>query len=266
MLELLNNSDHVSDDLIDIITDNNQSESARNLACKNLYERHDEWVVRQLHKRINSADDVRDLAQDVWDRVLRPETLSKYYTEKNGKFRSYLRKPIFWVIQEHFKKIPVITNESGEKRSVYFVEITDQLDQNSLDSHILEEAMENIIKPNLRFLGVSTRFVYVADEYNALFQDIPELSEVAMINGLSEREAKKLLVSADGRMLIDCSNDEKSVYIPLRYLSLVDPVKVKERGRGAYLAALLGYANSYYRKRLLVARQHLLALVRESLY
>jgi len=95
-----------SDRLIDIIIDTSLSAEKRSQASRDLYDRHSQWVIQQIGKRIFNAEDVQDIAQNVWIMILQPEKLGNDYTQRNGKFRAYLRAPIRWAILKHIDKLP----------------------------------------------------------------------------------------------------------------------------------------------------------------
>ena len=110
-----------SDRLIDIIVDSNQTSVDRTQASMDLYHRHSHWVIQKIGERIFNVEDVQDIAQNVWMSVLQPEKLSKQYTEKDGKFRSYLRAPIRWSILKHIDQLPFQRDEAGNKVAIQMI-------------------------------------------------------------------------------------------------------------------------------------------------
>jgi len=216
--------DTVSDDLIDIITDHNQSALDRNKATRELFYLHDSWVRQQIHRYFHNHDDVLDIGQRVWMEVLRPGRLENIYKFRIGKFRSYLRNPINWAISKHIAKLPYRTR-TGEKEIISphsFVEFNDEDVNRSVDEWYFNEAIEQVIKPNLRFIEVKHRNVYVANEYKSMFETEANINDVAHINALSIPDAEALLKSADGQRVDECTDHEVSVYLPCRYLTLID--------------------------------------------
>jgi len=261
----------VSDELIDVIVDPKRSSIERKGAAKQLYERHSEWIKREISRSIYNEDDVIDIAQEVWMTVLQPETLAKKYVERNGKFRALLRQPIRWAILDHINKLPFTIDDDGNKvRSIYKVEMDadihslDLTTNGNLSSWLLDEVIENIIKPNLKKIVLRSRNAFVTTEYETIFKYDPELEEVAYINGLEVSAAEELADAANGKLPKDCSDAELSVYMPLEYRTLVDPEELSGAS-GRYIANLFGVSEAALRKRLHTARKQLIELVREQI-
>ena len=259
-----NELDTESDELIGIMADNNRTSVERTRASQQLYHRHAAWVVQQVGKKIYNPDDVQDIAQTVWMMVLQPEKLDRDYKNRNGKFRAYLRAPVRWAILKHIDKLPFTINDAGEKAPVLYTDINETMLEESLDSNMLEGVIENIIKPNLKSIELKSRNVYVVNEYEVIFETDPSLTEVAAINGIEESEATRLLKNAGGKVPDACSDEEVSVYLPVKYKSLIDPVELNASS-GRYLAGLIGISESAFRKRLHGARKFLLETVRQNL-
>ena len=264
MADNLTQSDTISDDLIAVLTDPDQPQREREKATLSLYQRHESWVVQQVRKRIHNPDDVQDVTQNVWMMVLRPDELASKYTVRDGKFRAYLRNPINWCILKHIDKLPFTVNETGEKQSPIFVDIDDRVVDEGLDECLLEETIENIIKPSLPSVPIKRRNVYVANQYHSIFKQQPVLREVADINALTDSNASELLASASGRAPAECSDQEVSVYLPINYRTLIDPVELKSSS-DRYLAQIMGITDAAFRKRLHTARSQLLELLRSHL-
>ncbi len=256
--------DPISDDLIEVIGDSSQPQIRRQQACQKLYQRHSEWVIRQIRFKIHNSDDVQDIAQSVWMQVLQPDTLTQSYKTRNGKFRAYLRLPIRWAILKHIERLPFTLNDQGEKATPLFTEIDESQYDKQVDDWMFDEVIDNIIKPNLPKVDLSTRNVYVANEYHTIFSAAPTINELAVINGISSAEATSLCSDAEGKSPDLCSEQEISVYLPLHYLSLVDEVEMR-KSTGRYLSNLLGITEAVFRKRLHTARRYLLDIVKLSI-
>jgi len=264
MSDNINQYDATSDELIEILVDNRKSPAEREKASQQLYHRHTDWITKQIRRRIYDPDDVQDIAQNVWMQVLQPEKLNENYKKRDGKFRAYLHAPIRWAILKHIDKLPFTIDESGEKTQVYFTEIDESALELGLDREILEEVVENIIKPNLHRVEITPRNVYMVNEYETIFDSDPSLSEVADINGISVSNARTLFDQASARSPGSWSEHEASVYLPVSYRSLVDPAELK-KSSGRYLAKLLNLKESTFRKHLHLARKYLIEIVRKEL-
>ncbi len=264
MADNLTQTDAISDDLISILIDPDQPNSEREKATRSLYQRHESWVIQQVRKRIHNPDDVQDVTQNVWMMVLNPDNLASKYTAREGKFRAYLRNPINWCVLKHIDKLPFTVNETGEKQSPIFVDIDDQVVDEGLDECLLEETIENIIKPSLPSIPIKHRNVYVATQYRSIFKQQPVLKEVADINALTDSRASELLASATGRAPAECDDHEISVHLPINYRSLIDPTELK-KSNNRYLAKIMGITDAAFRKRLHTARSQLLELLRNHL-
>jgi len=256
--------DVVSDELIDILVDPQRTKVERTRASQQLYQRHTSWVVQQIGKKIYNPDDVQDIAQTVWMMVLQPDKLGQEYKNKNGKFRAYLRAPIRWAILKHIDKLPFTIGDTGEKAPAHFTDINESMLEESLDKSMLEEVIENIIKPNLKSIDIKSRNVYVVNEYETIFETDPALNEVAVINGIANSEASKLLDTAQKKSIADFTDEEVSVYLPMEYRSVIDPEQLTASS-GRYLANLIGISEASFRKRLHGARKYLLDIVRQNL-
>jgi len=130
---------------------------------------------------------------------------------------------------------------------------------------MLDEVIENIIKPHLKFVDIKSRNVYVVNEYDVIFEKDPTLAEVATINDIDDSEATRLFDNASRKATENCSDEEISVYLPVKYKSLVDPVLLS-KSSGRYLAKLIGISEVLFRKRLHSARKYLLETVRQNLF
>jgi len=262
-----NQPDTVSDELIAIIGDPSKTHLQRQNACQRLYERHTSWVVHEISKRVFSQDDVQDIAQNVWMQVLQPDSLTKSYKSREGKFRAYLRQPIKWAILKHIDKLPFTIDEDGAKSAPEFtnheLSLSDEVFDKGVDDWVMSEVIENIIKPNLPSVGLKSRNVYVANEFETIFSTDPSISEVAAINDMSDSEANRLAREAFGKSVAACSDQEIAVYLPLEYRSLVDTTEL-EKSSGRYLANMMGITEGVFRKRLHTARKYLLEIVRQN--
>jgi len=264
-----NNLDSKSDELVAILVDHQRTSVERTRATQQLYQRHASWVVQQVGRKIYNPDDVQDIAQTVWMQVLQPDKLGSEYKNLNGKFRAYLRAPIRWAILKHIDKLPFTINDEGEKAPALFsdinvADISDSMLEECLDKTMLDEVIENIIKPHLKFVDIKSRNVYVVNEYDVIFEHDPTLAEVATINGIDDSEAIRLFNDASQKATATCSDEEISVYLPVNYKSLVDPVLLS-KSSGRYLASLIGISEAMFRKRLHGARKYLLEAVRQNL-
>jgi len=105
----------------------------------------------------------------------------------------------------------------------------------------------------------------VVNEYDVIFEKDPSLTEVATINGIDDAEAIRLFDKASRKATEACSDEEISVYVPVNYKSLVDPVLLS-KSSGRYLANLIGISEALFRKRLHGARKYLLETVRQNLF
>jgi len=259
--------DTVSDDLIQVITDERRTQLDREFATKKLFDLHSEWVSRQIEKSIYNPDDVQDIAQNVWMYILKPGKLSESYKNKAGKFRAFLRNPIRWAILKHIDKIPINSSEDGQIVATTFLDI-DQMDesilQSSVNAWVVDEVIENIIKPNLSAVDLKPRTIFVANEYATIFDNVPAVSEVAGINGITNTAASELLSTASGKKPADCSLHQLSVYMPVEYTNLVDADQVANPS-GAYLANLMGFTDAVFRKQLHVARKYLIDIVQKQI-
>jgi len=74
--------------LQEVIVDSAQSSVKRTQASRDLYNRHARWVIQQIGKSIFNAEDVQDIAQNVWMMVLQPEKLGNDYNSM-GHFETY---------------------------------------------------------------------------------------------------------------------------------------------------------------------------------
>jgi len=204
-----------------------ESTSKRTRATQQLYQRHASWVVQQVGRKIYNPDDVQDIAQTVWMQVLQPDKLGSEYKNLNGKFRAYLRAPIRWAILKHIDKLPFIFNDAGEKAPAHFSDISvtdigDSMLEECLDKSMLDEVIENIIKPHLKFIDIKSRNVYVLNEYDVIFfEKDPTLADVATINDIENSEAVRLFDNANHKATENCSDEEIAVYLPVKYKSLV---------------------------------------------
>ena len=255
--------DAISDELIEIIINNASSDAEKARASKDLFERHNDWVNKQISGSVFDPDDRRDVAQVVWMMVLPADKLRDSYTKK-GKFRAYLRAPIRWAILKHIDKLPFRLDEAGNKQAVMAVDVSENMLESGLDQSILENVIEKIIKPSLSEVDIRSRNVYLLNEYNVLFYSHPTLDEAASINAISQTEAAELFDSASNKPTNTCSDEELSVYIPVEYNSLIEPDQLK-KSSGRYLAQLIGVTEAVFRKRLHTARKFLLETVRVNL-
>jgi len=137
--------------------------------------------------------------------------------------------------------------------------------EESLDKSMLDDVIENIIKPHLKFVDIKSRNVYMVNEYDVIFETDPTLAEVATINDIDDSEALRLFDNASRKATKNCSDEEISVYLPVNYKSLVDPVLLS-KSSGRYLANLIGISEALFRKRLHSARKYLLETVRQNLF
>ncbi len=259
------NLDVKSDELVAILVDHQRTSVERTRATQQLYQRHASWVVQQVGRKIYNPDDVQDIAQTVWMQVLQPDKLGSEYRNLNGKFRAYLRAPIRWAILKHIDKLPFTINDAGEKTPARFSDISDSMLEESLDKSMLDDVIENIIKPHLKFVDIKSRNVYMVNEYDVIFETDPTLAEVATINDIDDSEALRLFDNASRKATKNCSDEEISVYLPVNYKSLVDPVLLS-KSSGRYLANLIGISEALFRKRLHSARKYLLETVRQNLF
>jgi len=262
--------DAKSDELVAILVDHQRSSVERTKASQQLYQRHASWVVKQVGRKIYNPDDVQDIAQTVWMQVLQPDKLGREYKNLNGKFRAYLQAPIRWAILKHIDKLPFTINDAGEKTPARFsdisvADISDSMLEACLDKSMLDEVIENIIKPHLKFVDIKSRNVYVVNEYDVIFEKDPTLAEVATINNIEDSEAIRLFDNARRKATENCSDEEISVYLPVNYKSLVDPVLLS-KSSGRYLSRLIGISEAIFRKRLHSARKYLLETVRQNLF
>lgn len=264
MAEVVGDYDAESDELIKVIVDQAQSNSDRAEASKKLYRRHADWVVQQIGKKIFNPDDIQDIAQNVWMMVLRPDKLGKDYTERRGRFRAFLRSPIRWSILKHIDKLPFSLDESGNKMSVQVVDVNEAMFEEGIDKTILENVIDNIIKPNLKTVELRSRNIYVLNEFNVIFESDPELDEIAEINGLNLSDAHHMIKNTHSKEPAECTDEELSVYLPTKYRTIVDP-ELLDKSSGRYLANLIGVTEAVYRKRLHVARKTLIEIVRTNL-
>jgi len=259
------NLDVKSDELVAILVDHQRTSVERTRATQQLYQRHASWVVQQVGRKIYNPDDVQDISQTVWMQVLQPDKLGSEYRNLNGKFRAYLRAPIRWAILKHIDKLPFTINDAGEKTPARFSDISDSMFEESLDKSMLDDVIENIIKPHLKFVDIKSRNVYMVNEYDVIFETDPTLAEVATINDIDDSEALRLFDNASRKATKNCSDEEISVYLPVNYKSLVDPVLLS-KSSGRYLANLIGISEALFRKRLHSARKYLLETVRQNLF
>jgi len=269
-LDAVDGFDAKSDELVAILVDHQRTSVERTRATQQLYQRHASWVVQQVGRKIYNPDDVQDIAQTVWMQVLQPDKLGSEYKNLNGKFRAYLRAPIRWAILKHIDKLPFIFNDAGEKAPAHFSDISvtdigDSMLEECLDKSMLDEVIENIIKPHLKFIDIKSRNVYVLNEYDVIFfEKDPTLADVATINDIENSEAVRLFDNANHKATENCSDEEIAVYLPVKYKSLVDPVLLN-KSSGRYLSSLIGISESLFRKRLHSARKYLLETVRQNL-
>lgn len=257
--------DTISDELIEIFVDHKRTNVERTRASQQLYQRHTSWVVQQIGRKVYNPDDIQDVAQTVWMLVLQPEKLKTGYKNKNGKFRAYLRAPIRWAILKHIDKLPFTVDETGAKASAHYVDISESMLEESLDSSMLERVIEHIIKPNLKSVELKSRNVYVVNEYDTIFETEPSLAEVAAINGIDTTDASRIFDNAGSKPTDTCTNEEISVCLPMNYKSIVDPALL-QKSSGRYLAGLIGISEAAFRKRLHGARKYLLEVVKRDLF
>lgn len=257
--------DTKSDDLISILVDQGRTRTERTRASQQLYQQHTGWVVQQISRNIYNPEDVQDIAQAVWMQVLQPDKLARDYKYRDGKFRAYLRAPIRWAILKHIDQLPFTTNDAGEKTPAHFIDIDDSMLEECLDKSILDNVIENIIKPNLKLVDIKSRNVYVVNDYDTLFENHPSLEHVATLNGMASSESIRLLHTASQKAIETCSDEEIAVYFPINYSSLVDPSRLK-KSSGRYLSGLIGVSEAAFRKRLHSARKFLLETVRQNLF
>ena len=255
--------DNISDELIRTLCDENKTNVERQVASRKLYQRHANWVFQQIGRKIFNPDDIADIAQNLWLMVLEPARLSENYTPC-GKFRAYLRNPIRWVILKHIDKLPFSLNDQGEKTTARFVDIEDNDMEQRVDEHLYEEVVENIIKPNLKTVALKPRNAYMTSEHSAIFIESPEISEMAQINDISDSQALDLFTSAARKPVSDCTDEELSVFVPVKYRDIVDESDL-EQSRGSHLASILGTTDAAFRKNLHTAKKLLLEIVQKNL-
>ena len=263
-MTLSNQYDDISDKLIDIIVDSSTKNSERNRAASELFNRHNDWVYRQISKKIFNRDDIDDICQAVWMSVLQSEKLGNGYTERVGKFRAYLRAPIRWFILKHIDKLPFSIDEAGNKVALRSFENVELMQEQGIEINMLTNVIETIIKPALKGIEIKSRNVYVLNEYPVIFERTPELSEVANINAIEISRAGRLWASSMDKLPADCSSEELSIYIPLEYQNFIDDEEPKNPS-GRYLAGKIGVTEAVYRKRLHTARKIVVEIVRERL-
>jgi len=265
MIEDFPEKDLESDRLIATFTNADAPALDRRRAGERLFKRHEDYVLALIKKRIFNPDDVIEIAQDAWITVLDPETLNKWYEKPSGKFRAYLRNPINWAIMKHLEKLPYRVNEEGEKTFISYTGLDEQLIDQALSDHGISEMIETTIKPNLKNLSLKIRNVYMLNEHDVIFNQLPGLTEIADINGISEKHASDLLDSAAAKSAArDCDDAEFSVHAPVNYDRIVDREQL-HRNTTSYLSELMGLSASAYRKRLHEGRRFLVDAARAEL-
>lgn len=259
------NPDHESDELIRVFIDTSTSSSVRQKAATQLYQRHSRWVEDQISNKIYHRDDVYDIAQVVWMMVLNPNSLADAYSSMDGKFRAFLRKPIRWAMLKHLGKLPFTEDKYGEKSSPIFIDIDEGYFDASVQSTCYEDAIEGIIKPHLSGLDLKPRIMFVANEYDTIFEHQATKEEVAQINNLTEGRVTTLLNDANKKgCATELSDSERSVYVPTHYRSHIDPNELKVAA-GRHLAKFIGVSEAVFRKQLHVANKQLIDIVRKNL-
>ena len=214
--------DAVSDALIEIIINNATSNAEKARASKELFERHNDWVNKQIGVSIFDPDDRRDVAQVVWMTVLPADKLRNSYTKK-GKFRAYLRAPIRWAILKHIDKLPFSTDKAGNKVAIQTDDATDDLLNQGLHETIVQSVISDIVKPGLKNLEIKSRNVYMLNEHSVIFEFSPDVAEAAKLNGIELATAKSLLASAKSKSPAECDVNEHSILIPVEYEKFINP-------------------------------------------
>lgn len=256
--------DTESDDLIAILTDSDKPLNERNRATEVLYQRHSAWVIREISRKIYNPHDVQDIAQVTWMIVLDVEKLKRDYHKHHGKFRAYLRAPIKWAILKHLDKLPFKLDESGSKSAVWFTDVDEALLDETLSAYRVHQLINDIIKPNLKQIGIRSRNVYMVNDFDVIFDQSPGVNEIASINGIGVAQADQLIKSAADKEVMQCDDHEFSVYVPVNYDSLVDRDQL-DKNSGNYLSAMMGISRSAFNKRLHLARKFLIDTVRKNL-
>lgn len=255
--------DGVSDELIEIITNSASSNAEKARASKDLFERHNDWVNKQIGSSIFDPDDRKDVAQVVWMMVLPADKLRDSYTKK-GKFRAYLRAPIRWAVLKHIDKLPFSTDKAGNKVAIQTNDATDDLLNLGLHETIVQSVIADIVKPGLKNLEIKSRNVYMLNEHSVIFESSPDLAEAADLNGTELATAKSLLASAKSKSPAECDVNEHSILIPVEYEKFINP-DVMGKSSGRYLSSKIGITEAQFRKRLHTAKTYFVNMVRENI-
>ena len=255
--------DAFSDELIEIIINNASSNAEKAQASRDLFERHNDWVNKQISGSIYDPDDRRDVAQVVWMMVLPAEKLRDSYAKK-GKFRAYLRAPIRWAILKHIDKLPFSTDETGNKVAILTGDATDDQLNQGLHESIVQSVIADIVKPGLKNLEIKSRNVYMLNEHSVIFESSPDVTEAAELNGTDLSTARSLLASAESKSPADCDAREHSILIPVAYNSFINPEEIG-KSSGRYLSNKIGITEAQYRKRLHTAKTYFVKMVRENM-
>ena len=255
--------DAISDELIEIIINNASSDAEKARASKDLFERHNDWVNKQISGSVFDPDDRRDVAQVVWMMVLPADKLRDSYTKK-GKFRAYLRAPIRWAILKHIDKLPFSTDKAGNKVAIQTDDATDDLLNQGLHETIVQSVISDIVKPGLKNLEIKSRNVYMLNEHPVIFESSPDVAEAAELNGTELATAKSLLASAKCKIPAECDVNEQSILIPVEYENFINPEEMGN-ATGRYLSSKIGITEAQFRKRLHTAKTYFVNLVRENM-
>lgn len=264
MVEDVTEIDDVSDELVGIFTNRNMNRTDRDKAAESLFRRHKSWVAREISKRVSNPSDVEDIAQMVWMWVLDPKLLKEKYRHRNGRFRGFLLNPIKWSVGNHFESLRASSRSEPQVTRVQFKEIDESTMEKRMETVLYEDVIEGIIKPYLKRVPVKPRTAFVINEYGAMFEDEPSVSELSLINGLAEESVMDILKRTKNKKPDEISDEEMPVYLPSKYNSLVSREELY-RNSTRQLASIMCLSESAFRKNLHKARTAVIEFVREKI-
>jgi len=256
--------DSESDRLIAILTNTDSSPAEKQRVAQQLYHRHSEWVNQRISRHFYNPADVQDIAQVVWMVALDPKTLKREYVDPNGRFRAYLNNPLRWAMGKHMDKMQYKVDEKGKKDFSVNVPIGETQFQDAMTGHRISQMIDTVIKPNLTHLTLAVRNVFMLNEHDVLFEEAPDVSEIADIHRITTVEAEGLLESSASKKTQEYGDDEFSVRVPVNYDSIIDRSQLN-RNSTVYFSGVMGVTQAAYRKRLHTGRKFLIQTVRDNM-
>ena len=248
-----NEFDRESDLLISRFVDTANGSTDRHAAASALVSKHKEFVFSRIKSRISNADvdTVYDLSQEVWMSLLSVRSLKGY--EPRGRFRGYLHRSVDFKIGEwRRRKYNTIKLEAYDDR--VDAELSDKT-QSQID-HYHDNENVTRLRSILGRISDSLRVVALLECYRYVFNERPNLDEVATVMGTNVVETRGILARCTEKQALgDMCDREKAVWISINYETLMR----SNGGVNSSYAELLGLSAGSYRTRLTRARDYIRA-------